>query len=71
MRYLVGLYGVTVLLAVTYFEIWGQTAHRSFFANLGRAVVWPAIMFPSFGKLLSGLIWLAVIIALLLLVRRQ
>lgn len=39
MKYLAGLYGVTVLLAAIYFDIWGQYAYRSFFFNLGRALV--------------------------------
>lgn len=71
MRYLIGLYGATVLIAAIYFDIWGQYAYKGFFANLGRAVVWPAIMFPSFGKLLSGLIWMAVIGGVLVLNRRR
>ncbi|EIM03315.1 MAG: hypothetical protein ABS82_03885 [Rhodanobacter sp. SCN 67-45] len=71
MKYLAGLYGVTVLLAAIYFDIWGQYAYRSFFFNLGRALVWPAIAFPTVGTILSGLIWLLVIGAVLVFVRRD
>lgn len=71
MKYLIGIYVATVLIAAIYFDIWGQYAYRSFFANLGRAVVWPAIAFPSFGKLLTGVLWVVVIGAVLAANRRQ
>lgn len=71
MRYLVGLYGTTVLIAAIYFGIWGDYAYKGFFNNLGRAVVWPAIAFPSFGSLLTGLIWVVVIGGLLLFARSK
>lgn len=71
MKYLVGMYSVTVLIAVGYFEIWGVHAHDSFFANLGRAAVWPAVMFPVLGRIVGGLVWVVVIVAILLLVRRR
>lgn len=71
MKYLIGLYGATVLIAAVCFNIWGQYAYKSFFFNLGRGLVWPAIVFPTIGTILSGLIWLLVIGAVLVLVRRQ
>ena len=71
MKYLIGLYGATVLIAAIYFDIWGEYASRGFFSNLGRAVVWPAIAFPSFGRLLTGLIWVTVIGGVLLFARSK
>lgn len=71
MKYVIGLYGATVLIAAVCFNIWGQYAYKSFFFNLGRGLVWPAIVFPTIGTILSGLIWLLVIGAVLVLVRRQ
>ena len=71
MRYLIGMYGVTVLIAAVCFDIWGRYAYKGFFYNLGQALVWPAVMFPSIGKLISGVIWGLVIIAVLALVRRR
>lgn len=71
MRYLIGVYGVTVLIAAICFDIWGRYAYKGFFYNLGQALVWPAVMFPSVGKLLSGVIWIVVILGILILVRRR
>lgn len=71
MKYVIGIYGATVLIAAVCFNIWGQYAYKSFFFNLGRGLVWPAIVFPTIGTILSGLIWLLVIGAVLVLVRRQ
>ncbi|MCC4610015.1 hypothetical protein [Xanthomonas cannabis] len=71
MKYLVGLYGASIFIAAICFANWGQYAYKGFAYNLGRAFVWPAVVFPSFGGLLSGLIWIVVIVGLLLLVRRR
>lgn len=71
MKYVIGLYGATVVIAAICFNFWGQYAFRGFAYNLGRAAVWPAVVFPTIGTILSGLIWLLVIGAVLVLVRRQ
>ncbi|NHF65972.1 hypothetical protein [Xanthomonas hortorum] len=71
MKYLIGLYGASVLIAAICFANWGHYAYKGFAYNLGRALVWPAIVFPAFGGLLSGLIWLVVIGGVLILVRRR
>lgn len=71
MKYLAGLYGASVLVAAICFANWGQYAYKGFAYNVGRALVWPAIVFPTFGAIVSGLMWLLVIVAILLLVRRQ
>ncbi|MEA9557498.1 hypothetical protein VC273_16795 [Xanthomonas nasturtii] len=71
MKYLIGLYGASVVVAAICFANWGQYAYKGFAYNLGRALVWPAIVFPSFGGLLSGLIWLGVIGGVLVLVQRR
>lgn len=70
MKYLVGIYVATVLIAAICFDIWGQYAYKGFFYNLGRAFVWPAIVFPSVGAALGGLVLMFVIGAVLLFGRR-
>lgn len=71
MKYLIGLYGVSVLIAAICFDIWGRYAYKGFFFNLGQGLVWPAVVFPSVGKLLGGLIWLIVIVGVLALAQRR
>lgn len=71
MKYLVGLYGASVFIAAICFANWGQYAYKGFFYNVGRALVWPAIVFPSFGGIVTAMMWLVVIVAILLLVRKQ
>lgn len=71
MRYLIGLYGVTVLIAAVCFDIWGRYAYKGFFFNLGQGLIWPAVVFPSLGKLIGGLIWLVVIVGVLALANRR
>ena len=65
MKYLIGLYGVTVLIAAICFNFWGQYAYKGFFYNFGQGLVWPAVVFHSVGKALGGLIMLVVIGGLL------
>lgn len=69
MRYLIGLYGVTVLIATVCFYIWGRYSYKGFFFNLSHGLVWPAVVFPSFGRLIGGLVWLVVIVGILALVK--
>lgn len=64
MKYVIGLYGATVLIAMIYFNFWGQYAFKGFAYNLGRAVLWPTVAFPSFGALLGALVLIAVLLAL-------
>lgn len=71
MKYVIGLYGATVLISAICFNFWGQYAFKGFAYNLGRAVVWPAVVFPSFGALLGGLFCLLVIVTLLTLKSRR
>lgn len=71
MKYLIGLYGATVLIAAICFDIWGRYAYKGFFYNLGQGLVWPAVVFPSLGKAASGLIWLVIIVGLLALAKRR
>ncbi|MFL3627291.1 hypothetical protein ABFU27_17245 [Xanthomonas campestris pv. raphani] len=54
MKYLIGLYGASVVVAAICFANWGQYAYKGFAYNLGRALVWPAIVFPSFGGFSAG-----------------
>lgn len=71
MRHLMGLYAVTVLIATFCFKFWGQFAYKGFFANLGRGLIWPAIVFPSVGKVLGALLLIVVIGGVLAFGRRQ
>ena len=65
MKYLIGLYGVTVLIAAICFDIWGRYAYKGFFYNLGQGLIWPAVVFPSVGKMIGGVVWIVVIFCLL------
>ena len=71
MWYMIGMYGVTVLIAAICFDIWGRYAYKGFFYNLGQGLIWPAVVFPSLGKMIGGLIWIVVIFCLLVFVRRR
>ena len=49
-------YLVIGLFVALYTWLFGDTAHKSFMYNLGGGFVWPAVMFPSLGKVIGGLI---------------
>lgn len=53
---IIAVYLIIGLLVALYTWIFGDTAHKSFMYNLGGGLVWPAVMFPSFGKAIGGLL---------------
>ena len=53
--WLIGCYfGIGLLFAV-YQHFWGHHSYKSFAYHLGQGVVWPAVMFPSVGKFIGGI----------------
>jgi hypothetical protein len=50
--------GVVVAL---YQWVVGPTAYRGFFYNLGRGIIWPAILFPVIGKIIGAIVIVAVV----------
>lgn len=66
MKTLLWIYAALIVVFALYGTWWGDYAFRGFAYNLGRAFIWPSILFPSLGKLLGGIVLLAVIAALTL-----
>ena len=66
MKALAWIYVALIAVFAIYGTMWGDYAFRGFGYNLGRALIWPTILFPSLGKLLGGIVLLAVIAALTL-----
>lgn len=52
------------ILYALYAWMFGDTAHKSFAYNLGQGLVWPAVMFPSLGKLIGGAVLVIFILAI-------
>jgi len=48
---------------------WGAAAHHGAAFNLGRAIVWPAVLFPSVGAFIGGIVMLGVVAFLVFFVR--
>lgn len=49
----------------------GETAHKSFAYNLGKGIVWPAVIFPEFGKAIGAIIMLIVVMLIVLFGSRK
>ena len=63
---LISIYlGIGVLFAV-YQHFWGQYSYKPFMFNLGQGLVWPAMLFPSVGKFIGGVLLLLIIGGLVL-----
>lgn len=58
-------FGIGFFFAV-YQHFWGHYKYKSFMFNLGQGLVWPAVMFPSVGKFIGGIIILIIIGAITL-----
>ena len=59
-------YFIIGVLSATYQHFWGQYSYKSFAYNLGQGVIWPAVMFPSVGKFIGGVLLLLIIGGLVL-----
>lgn len=62
-------YFTIALLFAIYSSNWGPYHYQSFAYNLGRALVWPAIMFPVLGNILGAIILVVVIVLILVFVQ--
>ena len=66
MKTLGWIYVVLIFVFALYGTWWGDHAYRGFAYNLGAALVWPAILFPSIGKVIGGIVIIAFVAALTL-----
>ncbi|PTQ87178.1 hypothetical protein [Agitococcus lubricus] len=62
--------GIAILFGL-YGSIWGQYDYKGFFYNMGRGLIWPAIMFPSLGKVIALILILAMLVGLTLFGKRS
>lgn len=60
-RIIAGAYVALIIIFAIYGNWWGDYAYKGFAYNFGRSLFWPAIVFPSLGKVLGGLVILGVI----------
>ena len=68
--WLIGGYFIIGFFFTVYQNFWCQYSYKSFAYHIGRGIVWPAVMFPSVGKFIGGVIIL-IIIALITLNSRK
>ncbi|WEE39363.1 hypothetical protein [Acinetobacter sp. TAC-1] len=64
--WLIRSYLIIGLLFAIYQNFWGQHSYKSFAYHLGQGIVWPAVMFPSVGKFIGGVLILVIIGGLVL-----
>lgn len=67
----IGAYAVIGILVALYEWLFGSQAYKGFAYALGQGFVWPVVVFPGVGKLIGGLIWIIVVIALFLFVKAK
>lgn len=67
-KFWIAYFAVALLFAI-YSNIWGPYHFRGFAWNFGRAIVWPAVMFPVLGHILGAIILVVVILAILVFVQ--
>lgn len=58
---IITLYIIIGIIYTFYSWIYGDTAHKSFFSNLGIGLVWPAAMFPVIGKIIGSIVILILV----------
>ncbi|KAB8173389.1 hypothetical protein FKV24_014190 [Lysobacter maris] len=60
-RVILGVYVLMIFVFAIYGNWWGDYAYKGFAYNLGRAVIWPAILIPGLGKAIGILVLLGFI----------
>lgn len=60
-------YLIIALLFGMYGTFFGEHSQRGFFFNIGKGLVWPAIMFPSLGLAFGSIIMVGVVILVLII----
>jgi hypothetical protein len=58
---LIGIYAVVGLFFAVYQHFWGQYSYKGFAYNLGQGLFWPAVMFPSVGQFIGGVVLVVII----------
>lgn len=71
MKTFIRIYAVIAVLFWIYLSIWSADSGRGWAFNLGSAVVWPAVIFPSLGAAIGGIVIVAVVIGVLLFVKNK
>lgn len=69
MKTVAWIYAALIGVFALYGTWFGDNAYRGFGYNLGRAIVWPTILFPSLGAVIGGLLLIVFIGALTLFKR--
>ena len=62
--WLVGGYFSIGFMVTVYLHFWGKQSYKPLAYHIGQGLVWPAVMFPSIGKLIGGIVIILVIVAL-------
>jgi hypothetical protein len=60
-NFLILFYVAMIVVFSIYGANWGDYAYKGFFYNLGMALVWPAIIFPSIGKAIGTIVILGLV----------
>jgi len=58
---LISVYLVIGFFFAIYQHFWGQYNYKPFTYNLGQGLVWPAVMFPTVGKIVGGILILCLV----------
>jgi hypothetical protein len=60
-KILILFYVVMIIGFAIYGANWGDYAYKGFFYNLGRSLIWPAIIFPSIGQAIGTMLILGLV----------
>ncbi len=63
-------FGVALLFAL-YGWLFGAEKYRGLAYNLGKAVVWPTMIFPSLGVFIGGIIFVGVVVFITFFVKKK
>lgn len=69
--YFVGGYVALIFVFWIYLSNWGALAYKGAAYNLGRALIWPVVIFPSLGQIIGGIVIIGLVLLVTIFARKR
>lgn len=69
--YFVGGYVALIFVFWIYLSNWGALAYKGAAYYLGRALIWPVVIFPSMGQIIGGIVIIGLVLLVTLFARKR
>ena len=61
-KFIIGYILIGIIFAMYAWIFGNADVHRSFAYTIGQCIVWPALIFPVIGKIIGGIVVIAIVL---------